>query len=136
LRLHFEGWTKQSTAEYLETSRETVHATLRRYVAEGLAGLYPKSCAPKRRLRKVKLSTTLIVRWLQRNPGLGEFRIHAKLKQMGIQLSPRTCGRILAMNRKLYADLREEAEERKKKPMPFAASRRHEYWTVDIRYLA
>jgi putative transposase len=54
---------------------------------------------------------------------------------MAIQLSPRTCGRILAMNPKLYADLQNEAEEREKKPMSFAASRRHEYWTVDIRYL-
>jgi putative transposase len=135
LRLHFEGWTKQSIAEYLETCRETVHATLRRYVAEGIGGLYPKSHAPQRRVCKVTLSAMLIVRRLQRNPGLGEFRIHAKLKQIGIHLSPRTCGRILALNRKLYADLREEAEERKKKPMPFAASRRHEYWTVDIRYL-
>jgi transposase InsO family protein len=135
LRLHFEGWTKQSIAEYLETSRETVHATLRRYIAEGLGGLYPKSHAPKRRIRKVNLTAILMVRRLQRNPGLGEFRIHAKLKQLGIHLSPRTCGRILAMNRKLYADLHDEATEREKKPMPFAASRRHEYWTVDIRYL-
>jgi putative transposase len=135
LRLHFEGWTKQSTAEYLETSRETIHATLRRYVAEGLGGLYPKSRAPKRRIRKINLTTILMVRRMQRNPLLGEFRVHAKLKQLGIQLSPRTCGRILAMNRKLYASLRDEDAERKKKPMPFAASRRHEYWTVDIHYL-
>ncbi len=135
LRLHFEGWTKQSIAEYLETSRETVHATLRRYIAEGIGGLYPKPHAPKRRIRKVTLTTMLMVRRLQRNPGLGEFRIHAKLKQMGIHLSPRTCGRILALNRKFYAGLREEAQEREKKPMPFAASRRHQYSTVDIRYL-
>jgi len=135
LRLHLEGWTKQSTAEYLETSRETVHATLHRYVAEGLGGLYPKSRAPQRRIHKVNLKAILMVRRLQRNPGLGEFRIHAKLKQLGIHLSPRTCGRILAMNRKLYAHLRDEAAERKKKPMPFAASRRHQYWTVDIRDL-
>jgi putative transposase len=100
LRLHFEGWTKQSTAEYLETSRETVHATLRRYVAEGLAGLYPKSHAPRRLRRKINLNAILAVRRLQRNPLLGEFRGHAKLKQMGIRLSPRTCGRILALNRK------------------------------------
>ena len=42
------------------------------------------------------------VRKLQENPELGEFRIHAALAQMGIDLSPRTCGRILAVNRKLY----------------------------------
>ncbi len=39
---------------------------------------------------------------LQANPELGEFRIHAALLQLGIRLSPRTCGRILALNRSLY----------------------------------
>jgi hypothetical protein len=42
------------------------------------------------------------VRTLQQNPNLGEFRVHAALTQVGIHLSPRTCGRILALNRKLY----------------------------------
>lgn len=41
------------------------------------------------------------VRRLQQNPELGEFRVHAALAQMGIiDLSPATCGRILALNRK------------------------------------
>ncbi|HUX89008.1 MAG TPA: hypothetical protein VMW65_18540 [Chloroflexota bacterium] len=42
------------------------------------------------------------VRRLQENPELGEFRIHAAFKQLGIDLSPRTCGRILALNRQFY----------------------------------
>ena len=42
------------------------------------------------------------VRKLQENPELGEFRVHAALLQLGIKLSPRTCGRILALNRSLY----------------------------------
>jgi hypothetical protein len=42
------------------------------------------------------------VKELQVKPLLGEFRIHAALKRLGIFLSPRTCGRILALNRKLY----------------------------------
>ncbi|HEU4328916.1 MAG TPA: helix-turn-helix domain-containing protein [Roseiflexaceae bacterium] len=135
LRLHVEGWTKQSIAEYLETSRETVHATLRRYVTEGVAGLYPRSRAPKRPVRKVTLKTILLVRTAQRNPKLGAFRIQSRLKQLGISLSLRTCGRILAMNRKLYAKLRDEAPEHTPKPMPFATSEPHAIWTVDIRYL-
>jgi transposase len=135
LRLHFEGWTKQSIADYLETSRETVHATLRRYATEGIGGLYPKPRRPKRPRRKVDLKAMLAVRRLQHNPLLGEFRIHAKLKQLGIHLSPRTCGRILARNRQLYQALRAEAAEQPPKAMPFAATRRHQYWTVDIRYL-
>lgn len=137
VRLHIEGWVKKAIADYLETSRETVHATLRRWVAEGVGGLYPKSRAPKRRHPKATLRIIHEIRKLQRNPRLGEFRVHARLKQLGIYLSPRTCGRVLAMNRKLYAELRTETEpeEHKKKRMPFAATKRHQFWTVDIRYL-
>ncbi|NJO81881.1 MAG: transposase family protein [Blastochloris sp.] len=112
-----------------------MHATLRRYVIEGIAGLTPRSRAPRRRTRKVTLSTIATVRRLQRNPGLGAFRMHAKLKQLGIDLSPRTCGRIMAMNRQLYADLRQDTPPHTPKAMPFHATRRHQYWTADIRYL-
>src|SRR5439155_25692270 len=76
-----------------------------------------------------------LVRKLQVNPELGEFRIHAALKQLGINLSPRTCGRILAHNRKLYGLRGPEAKPREPQEMPFKASYRHQYWTVDIRYL-
>ena len=55
-------------------------------------------------MRKITLKIMDTVRRLQRNPLPGEFRVHAKLKQqLGIKLSPRTCGRILALNHKLYA---------------------------------
>jgi hypothetical protein len=74
------------------------------------------------------------VRRLQANPELGEFRIHAALAQRGIDLSPRTCGRILALHRELGAP-RSTAAPREPQPMPFAAQRRHQYWSVDVRYI-
>ena len=135
IRLHSEGWTSTSIASYLETSRRTVHATLRRWVEEGVYGLDDKSHARKTGVRKVDLRTLALVRELQENPELGEFRIHAALKQLGIDLSPRTCGRILALNRKLYGLPGSTREPREPKEMPFKATRRHQYWTVDIRYL-
>lgn len=130
--LHSEGWNKQSIAGYLETSRETVHTTLRRWVEEGVAGLDDKSRARPAGVRRVDLRTILTVRELQENPELGAFRIHAALKHLGIELSPRTCGRILEQNRALYDAPKPPHEP---KIMPFQAQRRHQYWTVDIRYL-
>lgn len=135
IRLHSEGWNKQSIAGYLETSRETVHTTLRRWIEEGVYGLDDKSHARKPGVRKVDLRTIALVRELQENPELGEFRVHAALKQLGIELSPRTCGRILARNRRLYGLPKTARGRREPKVMPFRASRRHQYWTVDIRYL-
>ena len=61
--------------------------------------------------------------------------MHAALKQMGIHLSPRTCGRILALNRRLYGFRKPRAGGGARKEMPFASKRRHEIWTADVRYL-
>lgn len=86
-------------------------------------------------VRKVDLRAMALVRELQENPDLGEFRVHAALKQVGVELSPRTCGRILALNRRLYGLPGPARVPHEPKAMPFKASRRHQYWTVDIRYL-
>ncbi|MDP9352564.1 MAG: helix-turn-helix domain-containing protein [Chloroflexota bacterium] len=134
VNLHAEGWSVKSIAGYLRTDRSTVYRTLRRWVEEGVAGLDDKSRA-RTGVRRVDMMAIATVKELQENPTLGEFRVHAALKRMGIHLSPRTCGRILALNRALYGLPRSSKERGDPKPMPFAAARRHEYWTVDIRYI-
>jgi len=136
VRLHAEGWTLTSIASYLKTSRQTVHTVLRRWIEVGESGLQNKPSGRPTGVRKVDLKAITAVRELQNNPELGEFRIHAALKQLGIELSPRTCGRILALNRRLY-DLREKPRgpSREAREMPFASNRRHEYWTADVRYV-
>jgi transposase InsO family protein len=54
---------------------------------------------------------------------------------MGIDLSPRTCGRILALHRELGSPSPAAFAPREAQRMPFAAERRHQYWSVDVRYL-
>src|SRR5215217_5001298 len=86
-------------------------------------------------LRKVDLRAMAAIRRLQANPELGEFRIHAALAHQGIHLSPSICGRILALHRALGAPRPAAAVPHEAQPMPFAAQRRHQYWSVDIRYI-
>ncbi len=135
VRLHAEGWNIASIAGYLETSRPTVYATLKHWIEEGVRGLADKPPMPQQPATKTTLWAMNEVRKLQQNPELGAFRIHAALEQLGIRLSTRTCGRILARNRKLYGLRGPEATPREPKAMPFKADRRHQYWTVDVRYL-
>ena len=71
IRLHSEGWSVTSIAEYLQTSRPTIYATLQRWTEEGVAGLEEKSKARKGP-RKVTLKVTNEVRKLQENPRLGQ----------------------------------------------------------------
>jgi transposase len=96
VRLHAEGWTVKAIAGYLKINRDTVYETLRRFIEEGEAGLEDKKRGRPKGVSRVDLKAIDAVRRLQKNPNLGEFRIHAALAQIGIHLSPRTCGRILA----------------------------------------
>jgi len=134
LKLHSEGWTVKNIAGYLETSRKTVHATLRRWAEEQFAGLEDKSHA-RTGLRKVDFNAVQEVKKLSENPDIGAYRVSAALEQMGIKLSRATCGRLLALNRDLYHLKVPRHKERFKATMPFKAVRRHQFWSVDIRYI-
>src|SRR5215211_4271352 len=133
--LFAEGWRPTAIAGYLETTRTRVYETMARWETAGWPGLEDRSRAPHRHARKVDLKAMAAIRRLQANPELGEFRIHAALAQLGIDLSPRTCGRILALHRALGAPHPAAATPREAQPMPFAAQRRHQFWSVDIRYI-
>ena len=133
--LYLDGWRVKAIAGYLETSRQTVYDILRRWSEEGWPGLADRPFGPRHPAGKVDLKAMAAIRRLQANPELGEFRIHAALAQQGIHLSPRTCGRILALHRALGAPQPAASMPYDPQPMPFAAQRRHQYWSVDIRYL-
>ena len=130
--LHSEGWNVKSIAEYLKISRPTVYRALEKWFAEGVLGLEDK---PRGGTWKTDLRAMNEVRKLQENPELGAFRISAALEQIGIYLSERTCGRILAVNRELYGFEKPGRGPKEKKEMPFFSNKRHEIWTVDIRYI-
>ncbi len=134
IRLHSEGWSITSIASYLETSRHTIYDTLKRWADEGVAGLDAK---PKNKgVRKATLQVRNEIRKLQKNPRLGEYRVHTALLRIGIEVSPATCGRIMAANRQLYGLERPpHSPPRPKLEMPFKASHRHEDWSADVRYI-
>jgi putative transposase len=135
IKLHAEGWTPTSIAGYLGTSRQTVYTTLKRWIEEQFAGLPDKSSRPHQPATKTTLRAMQEVKKMQINPELGEYRVSAALEQLEIKLSPRTCGRILALNRELYHLQMPRSGARPKKELPFKAEYRHHYWFVDIRYL-
>jgi hypothetical protein len=61
--------------------------------------------------------------------------MHTALKRLGIELSPASCARVMAANRLLYGLEKPPRSPRPKLEMPFKASRRHEYWSCDVRYI-
>jgi transposase len=135
VRLHVEGWSISTTSAYLQVNRTTVYDILKRWATEGHEGLKDKSHAPYEPARKVTFGDIQEVRRLARNPDLGAYRVMAALEQIGIKLSGATCGRLLALNRNLYGLEKPKRSPHTKKEMPFKASFRHHYWSVDVRYI-
>jgi putative transposase len=135
IRLHAQGWSISTIARYLEVSRPTIYAVLKRWVDEGVRGLPDKSRA-NTSIPGVDLPTRNLIRKKQEeNSLLGEFRMYGALKQLGISVPPRTCGRIMAENRRLYGIHPPQKDPHKPKPHPFQATYRHERWCLDIRYI-
>src|SRR5207237_10109140 len=94
-----------------------------------------KSNANKVKPRMDVPTRNLIRKKQEENPLLVEWRMYAALKQLGIPVSPRTCGRIMAENRRLYAIKPKPEEPHKPKPHPFKATARHARWCLDLRYI-
>jgi putative transposase len=136
--LHAEGWSIKTISDYLQTPRTRVYEVLKRWAEEGHAGLDDKpSSAPHQPARKATMSAISEVRKLVKDsPELGAYRVRAALEQIGIHLSQATCGRLLALNRKLYGlSAARGGAPRVRKEMPFKAHFRFEYWSVDVRYI-
>jgi putative transposase len=52
-----------------------------------------------------------------------------------VEVSARTVGRIMAVHRNLYGLEKPKRGPHRKKRMPFEATRRHQIWTADVRYI-
>jgi len=135
--LHAEGWSNTAISTYLQTPRHRVYEVLKRWIAEGHAGLDDKLLPPNAPARKVTMGAITEVRKLVvESPELGAYRVRAALEQIGIHLSQATCGRLLTLNRQLYGLPQPTGgAPRERKEMPFKATFRHEYWSVDVRYI-
>lgn len=135
VQLYAEGWSVSTISAYLQVNRTTVYDILKRWATEGHAGLDDKSNAPTRPARKVSFQDIQEVRRLARNPDLGAYRVMAALEQIGIKLSRATCGRLPVFNRTLYGLEKPKRSPHTKKEIPFRASFRNQYWSVDVRYI-
>ena len=70
------------------------------------------------------------------SPELGAYRVRAALEQIGIHLSQATCGRLFGPpSQSLRASFSKETAPRERKAMPYKATFRFEYWSVDVRYI-
>jgi putative transposase len=133
--LHYEGWADKSVARYLKIDRSTVRRVLKRWEQQGPEGLEDRKRGRPKGVQKVDLRAMAEVRRRQENPELGAYRMRAALELVGIHLSTRTVGRILAANREAEGLPKPRRSPHTKREMPFEASHRHEIWTSDVRYV-
>jgi transposase len=135
ITLYYQGWEKISIHRFLRVSRPTIDAWIRRFEAEHFAGLVDKSSAPHAPARKVWLPLMVQVYHLQKaHPDAGRFRIWSLLARS--DLSERTVGRIMALNKLVYPDIPHVPTRGRKAapgPHPYKASHRQQYWFIDGR---
>ena len=135
IQLYYRGWDKISISRVLHVSRPTINAWIQRFEAEHFAGLVDKSPAPHAPARKVWLPLMVQVYHLQKaHPDAGRFRIWSLLARADI--SERTVGRIMALNKLIYHDIPHVPTPRGKPapgPHPYKASHRQQYWFIDGR---
>jgi transposase len=135
IQLYAQGWSKRSISGYLHVSRPTITAWIRRFEAEELAGLADKSRAPHAPARKTWLPLMIEIYHLQkRHPDAGRFRIWSLLARP--EISERTVGRVMALNKQLYNDIphvRSPGAKRDPAPHPYKAHAPHDYWFIDGR---
>ena len=104
VKLYYRGRDKVSISRLLHVSRPTVDAWIRRFETEPFAGLVDKSRAPKAPVRKSWLPLMVQVSHLQKaHPDAGACRIWSLLARA--DLSARTVGRVMALNRLVDDDI-------------------------------
>ena len=117
ITLYCQGWTKISISRFLHVSRPTVREWIRRFVQEDLPGLADRSRAPKAPARKAWLPLMIAVYHLQkRHPDAGRFRMWSLLGQDDV--SVRTIGRVMALNKRVYDDIPHVRRPRDKQSPP------------------
>jgi len=135
IQLDAQGWSKRSISGLLQVSRPPVDRWIRRFEAEHLAGLEDKSRAPKAPARKAWLPLMIDVYPLQkRHPDAGRFRMWSVLARP--DMSERTVGRVMALNKQVYAAIPHvDNPTHNKAPgsHPYHATAPHASWFIDGR---
>jgi hypothetical protein len=116
VRLYDQGWEKVSLSRFMQISRPTVDRWMARCETEHFAGLIDRTRGPPWP-RKVWFPVMVAVSHLQkRHPEAGEFRIWSLRARP--DLSVRTVGRIMALNKRVYEDIPHVRRRGPKPPSP------------------
>ena len=140
IKLFYQGWCKQSISAVLRVSRPTIDKMLTRFEQEHFAGLKDHKSGPRYPARKVDLNLMVRIYHLQKeHPDAGEFRIWSLLqREPTCDISPRSVGRVMAINRLVYDDIPHVMHASPKAPPaphPYKAGHRHQYWFIDGRIM-
>jgi transposase InsO family protein len=136
IKLYYQGWAKVSISQFLRLSRPTVDRWITRFEAEHFAGLMDHKRGPKAPRKRWFPVMVAVYHLQKRHPDAGEFRIWSLLART--DLSVRTVGRIMAINKQVYDDIphvRKPGPQPTPQPHPYKARHPHEFWFIDGRMM-
>ena len=136
IKLYYQGWDKVRMSQFLRLARPTVDRWITRFEAEHFAGLMDHTRGPKAPRKRWFPVMVAVYHLQKRHPDAGEFRIWSLLARP--DLSARTVGRIMAMNKQVYDDIphvRKPGPKPTPHPHPYKARHPHEFWFIDGRMM-
>jgi transposase InsO family protein len=131
------GWSGRSVAEVCarhKISRQTFYEWQRRYAADGLAGLMPRSRRPLRSPGQLDLDLEDRIVRLRKQHGWGPAKIRDALRRDGLAVpAPSTVQQALA-RRGLTGDPRRRRIQTLQPPQRFERTASNELWQIDGAY--
>ena len=145
VRMYHEGWKKKSISDLLKVSRPHIDTLLSKFEKEGFEGLEDKRTRPPHHPHNQLAMPFLdeVFEVQQEYPGLGRNLLFGVLEsRLGEENMPSksSVGRAMAANRFFrHAPnpyQKKKKQKKKKKLLPYNPLYLHQYWFIDIRYLA
>jgi transposase InsO family protein len=145
VRMYHEGWKKKSISNLLKISRPHLDTLLAKFEEKGFEGLEDKRTRPPNHPHNQLVMPFLdeVFEVQQEYPGLGRRLLFGVLEsRLGEENTPSkgSVGRAMAANR-FFRNApnpyqKKKKQKKEKKPLPYNPLYPHQYWFIDIRYLA
>jgi len=131
------GWSGRSVAEVCarhQISRQTFYEWQRRYAAEGLAGLMPRSRRPLRSPGQLDPAIEDRIVRLRKQHGWGPAKIRDALRRDGLNAPAASTVQQVLARRGLAGDPRRRRIEAQQPPQRFERGASNELWQIDGAY--
>lgn len=130
------GWKVSNISATLKISRPTIYHWKKRFLEQGIAGLYDISPARVHFDQLVSIEDIIsIFQFIENNPKIGHYRVKMLLNGRGHIIGHTKIWEIISLYREAKQKEEQISKYEKVIDFPFVSHRPHHNWFCDVRYL-